>query len=183
MTTSPAHLHVRELTETDLPLLLDYWFKNDDAFLEGMGVDLAKMPTREEFSNMLQSQLQLPVEVRRSFALIWEADGQPVGHSNTNPTRFGEDAYMHLHLWKSNIRRQGLGAELVRLSLSHYFKKLNLKTLYSEPYALNPAPHCVLEKVGFRFVKEYVTTPGFINFEQPVKRWELTRKAWSELNA
>jgi hypothetical protein len=48
-----------------------------------------------------------------------------------------------------------------------------LKKLFCEPYALNPAPNKTLEKIGFEFVKEYITTPGWINFEQPVKLWMM----------
>lgn len=38
----------------------------------------------------------------------------------------------------------------------------------------NPAPNKTLKKAGFELVKEYVTTPGPINFEQPVKLWCLS---------
>ena len=39
-----------------------------------------------------------------------------------------------------------------------------------------------MEKLGFEFIKEYITVPGFINFEQPVKRWELTLQKFRQLN-
>ena len=43
---------------------------------------------------------------------------------------------------------------------------------------MNPAPNKTLARVGFEFVKEYVTVPGSINFEQPVNRWEMTREKY-----
>lgn len=49
-----------------------------------------------------------------------------------------------------------------------------MKKLYCELYALNPAPNKTLEKVGFTFIKEHITVPGLLNFEQPVKLWELS---------
>lgn len=60
------------------------------------------------------------------------------------------------------------------MTLPYFFNKLQLKRLYCEPYALNPAPNKTLEKVGFTFVKEHLTIPGSLNFEQPAKLWELT---------
>lgn len=81
---------------------------------------------------------------------------------------------MHLHLWKNDLRKTGLGTELVKMTLFYFFEKLNLKILYCEPSALNPAPNKTLKKTGFEFVKEYITTPGFLNFEQKVNLWELT---------
>jgi RimJ/RimL family protein N-acetyltransferase len=60
------------------------------------------------------------------------------------------------------------------MTLPLFFERLQLKKLYCEPYALNSAPNKSLEKVGFEFIKEYITIPGSLNFEQPVKRWELS---------
>jgi len=88
---------------------------------------------------------------------------------------------MHLHLWHSTQRQKGLGAELVKLTLPYYFNKLKLKKLYSEPYALNPAPNKTFEKLGFELMKEYITIPGYLNFQQPVKQWLLTRERFNEL--
>ncbi len=174
-------LSVRELQHQDIPLLLNYWFTADDSFLQGMGVDIDKMPTRDQFQEMLIGQLNIPIEQRRSYCIIWLSDGKPVGHSNTNPTTFGEEAKMHLHLWHSIQRQQGMGTELVKLTVPIFFKNLQLNTLWCEPYSLNPAPNRTLEKAGFELVKEYTTIPGFINFEQPVKQWKLTLERFNQL--
>jgi RimJ/RimL family protein N-acetyltransferase len=89
---------------------------------------------------------------------------------------FGEQAYMHLHLWNSGFRQKGSGAILVQKSLPYFFENLKLKTLYCEPYTLNPAPNKTLEKIGFELVKTHVTIPGTLNFEQEVHLWKLTRE-------
>ena len=123
---------------------------------------------------MLSEQLNLPIAKRRSYCIIWEIDGEPVGHCNTNPTNFGEDAYMHLHMWSAEARQKGLGTTFVKMTLPWFFNNLKLKKLFCQPYAQNDAPNKTLEKVGFEFVKEYITIPGFLNFEQPVKLWQLT---------
>ncbi len=88
---------------------------------------------------------------------------------------------MHLHIWNSEVRKMGLGTQLVKMSLPYFFKNMNLKKLYCEPYALNPAPNNTLKKVGFEFVKEYITIPGFLNFEQQVNLWELTYDKFKEV--
>ena len=77
-----------------------------------------------------------------------------------------------------DTRKKGMGAQLLEMTIKLFFENLKLKKLCCEPYALNPAPNKTLEKVGFSFVKEYITVPGSINFEQPVKRWEMTREAY-----
>lgn len=179
--TSP--FSVREIQAPDLVPLVDYWMQATPDYLLGMGADPAKLPAREAFTTMIAEQLGQPYPDKKSYCIIWEADHRPIGHCNVNKIVFGESAYMHLHLWDGSIRQQGLGAAFIRMALPYFFNNLQLQRLYCEPYALNPAPNKTLAKVGFTFVKEHVTIPGFLNFEQSVCLWALTRKAWEAVEA
>ncbi len=174
-------LSVRELQADDLEHIARYWVSAGDDYLRGMGADPEKMPGFGEWVERLAVQLDQPYNQKQSYCLIWQVDGRPAGHSNVSKIVFGEEAYMHLHLWESGFRQKGAGTTLVRMTLPYFFENLHLKPLYCEPYALNPAPNKTLEKAGFRFVREYVTTPGFLNFEQPVSRWELSRADFAQL--
>ena len=179
---SDAVLSVRELTKLDIDLVVNYWLTADDTFLEGMGVDLTKMFNRAAWIAMLQKQLDTPIEEKQSYCLIWLVDGKPIGHSNVNKIIFGQEAYMHLHIWYPDARGKGYGVDLIKLSLPYFFKNLQLKKLYCEPYALNASPNKTMEKVGFSFVKEHITIPGTLNFEQPANLWELTYDNFKTLN-
>ena len=172
------NLSVRELQASDIDLIAQYWADADSSFLRSIGVELSKVPAREAFTQTLTTQLNLPLVEKKSFCIIWLLDGKPVGHCNTNPTVFGEYAYMHLHIWNSISRKIGLGEKFIQLTLPYFFENLKLKTLYAEPYALNPAANKALNKVGFEYLRQYVTTPGALNFQQPVKRWELTKEQY-----
>jgi RimJ/RimL family protein N-acetyltransferase len=174
-------LSVREIEPADIEVLTQYWLSADPLFLSGMGVDVDKVPTRSQWIQMLSEQIKAPLEEKQSYCIIWQLDGRSIGHSNARPIVFGEEAYMHLHLWDQPVRKKGLGEELVKMTLPYFFQNLQLKKLYCEPYALNPAPNRTLQKVGFDFVKEYTTIPGPMNFEQPVKRWELSYDKFSFL--
>lgn len=174
-------LSVREIQETDIELIADYWSGSDSNHLVGMGVDLTKVPPRFEFIAMLSTQVALPREKRQSYCTIWELNGTPIGHCNVNKIRFGREAFMHLHIWSSRRRRHGMGVKFVRHSLRYFFERLELQDLYCEPYALNLAPSAVLAKAGFLFVKEYTTVPGTINFEQRVKQWHMSRSRYDSI--
>jgi RimJ/RimL family protein N-acetyltransferase len=165
---------VREIQQPDVGLIVSYWLTSDPLFLQSMGVDVNKIPAREQLTSMIAEQLTEPYDQKKAYAIIWEINGQAAGHCNVNKIIFGKEAYMHLHLWNSNTRQQGAGAALVELTLPYFFENLQLRDLFCEPYALNPAPNKTLAKTGFEFVKEYITTPGALNFEQPVYRWQLT---------
>ena len=175
-------LSVREIRQQDIEPITKYWLGSDAAFLQGMGVDVEKIPGKEKWKEMLMEQLGQSIEEKKSYCIIWQVDENAVGHSNINKIIIGEEAYMHLHIWSAEIRKKGFGTELIRLTLPYFFEKFRLKKLYCEPYALNPAPNKTLEKTGFRFVKEYITTPGWLNFEQPVNRWELTYDQFKKMN-
>ena len=174
-------LTVRELTEADIPPLTEYWLTASDEFLTGMGVDLSKMPAREQWHTMLNQQLQQAYTEKQSYGIIWLLDGIPIGHSNVNKIVFGEEAYMHLHIWDAVVRKMGFGTAFIKLTIPYFFKNLELKRLYCEPYALNPAPNRTLEKAGFQFLREYITIPGWLNFEQPVKLWVMSLENFSKM--
>jgi RimJ/RimL family protein N-acetyltransferase len=174
-------LSVREMTAEDIPLIAQYWLTADAAYLEGMGVDVSKMPAEADWHKMLTQQLSQAYTEKQSYCMIWLLDGRPIGHSNVNKIVYGQEAYMHLHIWYAAERQMGLGQQFIRLSLPYFFQNLQLKIVYCEPYALNPSPNKTLEKVGFTLLKNYTTTPGWLNVEQSVNLWALTLEAFEAL--
>lgn len=166
-------LTVREIKESDIELIIQYWLTASDDYLTALGVDLDKIPSKADWQRMLASQIALPYQEKQSYCTIWELNDKPIGHSNVNKIIFGKDAFMHLHIWHAEERKMGLGVAFIKRSLPFFFKNLQLKKIYCEPYAVNEAPNKTLAKAGFHFIKEYTTVPGSINFEQPVKLWEI----------
>ena len=166
-------LSVREIISDDIVKIADYWMNAEQAYLVSMGVEQGKMPGRNDLVNMLMAQIDSSYGEKNSYAIIWLSDGSPIGHSNINRIVYAEEASLHLHLWDQHNRKRGLGSILLKMSLPYYFRNFKLRKLYSEPYALNPAPNNTLKKLGFNLVKRYRTIPGSINFEQEVFRWEL----------
>lgn len=176
-----ASLSVSELQEQDIPELINYWLSADAEFLRGMGADITKVPAREDWMKMLSAQLHQSYEEKQSYCIVWRENDRPIGHSNVNKIIFGEEAYMHLHVWYADVRKKGYGAALVKMTIPYFFKNLRLKKLYCEPYALNPGPNKTLEKIGFEFVKQHITVPGYLNFEQAANLWELSYDKYKEL--
>jgi [ribosomal protein S5]-alanine N-acetyltransferase len=172
---------VREAGLPDITLIADYWSNATPDYLIGMGVDLDKLPKREDLERMLRDQFLRPYDQKQAYATIWEMDGRPIGHCNVNGITFGQEANMHLHIWDAAHRQRGIGPRLVLESVRLFFDKLQLHTIWCEPYALNPAPNRTLDKAGFEFVKHYETIPGSINFRQEVNRWVITRKRFESL--
>lgn len=171
---------VREMRAEEIGLMVSYFRDAELDFLHLMGVDPQRLPTYDEWVNSVTEDLVRSVEDRQHYYLTWVLDGQPVGHSNINKVVYGQEAFMHLHLWEPSNRRDGHGAYFVNQSISFYFETFELQNLFCEPNAHNPGPNKTLPKIGFELVKSYETTPGWLNFHQPVNRWRLTREQWLE---
>lgn len=169
-------LRVREMHLDDIEKVVDYFIYANDTFLKGMGADKNKLPKRAAWIQKITLELEKPYPKKKFYYMIWLLDNQPIGHSNVNHIKYGEEAKMHLHLWKPIKRKKGLGVKLLKLTIPYFFKNLQLEKLICEPYAENIAPNKTLKKLGFELVKTYKTTPGWINFYQTVHRYELTHK-------
>ena len=176
-------ISVREISQEDLDPIISYWLDSDHSHLIGMGVDLNKMPDRTQWRHMLSEQLSASYENKNSYCIIWLIDNVAMGHCNVNKIIFGKEAYMHLHIWNASSRNIGLGMEFIKMTLPYFFENLKLKKIFCEPYALNPSPNNLLRKFGFQFVRKQTTIPGYINFEQEVNLWEMTKENFEILLA
>ena len=63
------NLSVREISDTDLESIVDYFLKADKDFLSGMGVDTCKLPQREEWLKSLSDDYQLPV-IKKKISIL-----------------------------------------------------------------------------------------------------------------
>ena len=175
-------LTVRELQLSDIENIVDYFVLADIDFLAGMGADKSKLPEREEWIKLLESEYQKPFNSKEFYYIIWSLDNQAIGHSNINNIEFGKSATMHLHLWNIEKRENGLGLYFLKQTLPYYFKNFNLERLICEPNSKNIAPNKVLVKIGFELVRTYATTPGWINLHQIVNRYEFKKEQWKFLS-
>jgi RimJ/RimL family protein N-acetyltransferase len=162
---------------SEVEVVVDYFHDASPEFLHGLGVDKAKLPPRKSWFAHYESEFALPIEKRKSLLVLWRLNDEPIGFSTADKIKFGEEAYMHLHIVRPDKRRAGMGTEFVRQTARIYFNELKIQRLFCEPYALNEAPNRTLARAGFAFVKTYETVPGPLNFHQPVKRWLLNRPA------
>ena len=163
---------MRWADEDDYPRVVDYFHGASDAYLLGMQVDRARLPARDEWLARLLADHRRADREKETCFTVWELDGARAGHSNINRLTFGEEAFIHLHFWQAASRRRGAGTSLFRRTAEMMVKRFQLRRLLCEPWAHNPAPNALLPKAGFRFVRSYWTTPGPINREQEVNRWE-----------
>jgi len=172
-----VQLKLIPLEESLVEPLANYWSSLSEEALELMGVNASKLPTKEQFVSNISSQLTTPIKEKKAYALIAMLNGEPIGHCNLNPIEFGFSAKMHLHIWNKDNRRSGLGFQMVLNALPIFFDTFQLQEIICEPMASNAAPNKTLQRIGFQFIKKYLTTPGSINYEQEVNQWKFNSNA------
>ncbi len=165
---------IRPFTERrDYERMIDYFVGADDASLMAMGVDRKKLPTREAWLESVLLDHARDNSAKDRYYLAWDYKDDTIGHSSINKISMGEEAYIHLHLWKGALRRAGLGNQYFKASVAEFVRQFKLKRIFCEPYASNPGPNRVLVNAGFRLIKRYRTIPGPFTFEQDVNQYVL----------
>ena len=159
----------------ELDIRINYFHDAADDYLEMMGADRSRFPSRDDWREKYLNDFELPIDERAYFHLIWEHAGAIVGFSNVDRIVYGEEAFMHAHMLKAPERGHGLGVQCAKASARMYFRYLKLERLFAEPNALNTAPNRALQRAGFHFVFTHHTTPGLFHFPQYVTRWTIDR--------
>lgn len=168
-------LTVREMAESEIDIISEYFLTSTPEQLEVLGVDPTRLPAPESLRERFRRERAKPVEQQAWVAVIWFLDDRPIGFSTSDKITFGEQANMHLHVVDPERRDRGYGVECVRLSVDIYFERLKLRRLFCEPNAFNVAPNRTLQKAGFKYLKTHMTVPGPLNYHQAVTRWVIER--------
>jgi RimJ/RimL family protein N-acetyltransferase len=169
-----SNMHIRPLDLNEHWNVIEYFHNADNLLLETMGVDRNKLIVKEKWRNLFTEEIAKDMRQRKLFYLGWEYNGTLIGHSNINNLSVGDCANIHLHIWQQNNRERGLGEWFFKHSVNFFFDAFDLKIIIAEPHAENPAPNKLLQKAGLMPVRRYLTTPGILNFEQFVNRYEIT---------
>ena len=146
-----------------------------------LGIDRSKLPEPGPWNSLLREDFERPVGGRRWHYVAWELEGVAIGHSNIGDIERGSHGYMHLHIWRADLRAKGLGRAFVLGSVRRYFELLDIETVYCQPSAFNGAPNRALAAAGFAYLETYETVPGWLNHRQAVTRWAMTRRRLGEL--
>ena len=105
-----THRSIRPMELSEAKLMIDYFLSADEEFLRGMGADPAKLPEADQWFAMLEEDFSRGYRDKQFYFVVWLLDEKPIGHSNINKIVFGEQAFVHLHIWDSANRRSRAGS-------------------------------------------------------------------------
>jgi len=174
---------VRQMELAEAQLVIDYFHTATPEHLELLGVDPTRLPEPDRWMDTYAADYSKPIQDREFILVVWEMNGEQVGFSTADKIRFGQEAFMHLHIVDPLHRGRGTGVRCVQETVRMYFDLLQLERLFCEPNAFNVAPSRALQRAGFRYVKTHMTVPGRLNYHQPVTRWVIESPRWAGTQA
>ena len=167
--------NVRQLIPSEFDRVIDYFLKSDKNYLQTLGTDINKLPSKGDWYNFMATEYQKSFTEKKYFCLGWQYEQQLIGHSAMDNINYGQEARIHLHIWEPLMRNKGLGSRFLSLSIAYYFEQFALQRIICTPKATNTPPNKTLSKVGFEFLGPLETVPHPICFKQIVNQYILER--------
>lgn len=169
---------VRDLKESDISKILDYWHRSPNNFLENMGVDLNKMPSEFEMKKILLEKFQNITKDKsfKSTVLIITYEDQAVGVHSLFPIEVGEHAVFHAHIFDENFRGKGIAQISYMKACKIFIERFSFKRILFKTPVRNIGAIKVKEKLGIRCIGEEEINFGFIKEGTKAKVFELRRE-------
>lgn len=104
---------------------------------------------KEKVDRYIQRQIDLN---RKAFAIV--ADGEMVGEVIIKNIQPQQCATLGIAMKNTRYKDRGYGTKAEQLAIAYVFGELDIPVLYADSILSNTRSQHVLEKVGFRFIKE-----------------------------
>jgi RimJ/RimL family protein N-acetyltransferase len=174
----PGSVTVRDLSEADVPLVLDYWYRSPPGFIELLGADLSKLPAEAHFADSLRQRLRAnegsgPSRLN-TLAILHE--GAVVGFHTLNPMVAGDYGIFHAHIARPEYRRRGVAELSYPPACRIFLQRFDLKRILFKTPLQNAGAIRVKEKLGIRCIGEETIDFGVIRAGTVAKVYELTRE-------
>ena len=174
---------VRDLSESDIPFILKYWFDSPDGFIEAMGVDRRKMPKKSEMEVNLKKKIldNFGHPHSRLNSLVITFNEMPIGYHSVFPLVEGDYGIFHAHIWDPGYRKRGIALQSYPKACRVFIKRFNLNRILFKTPVQNTGAIRVKEKLGIRLIGEEVISYGIIKEDTLAKVFELTSDELSNL--
>ena len=103
----------------------------------------------EKVNRYIQRQIDLK---RKVFAIMF--NGEMVGEIVIKNIVERESATLGLAMKNTKYKDRGFGTKAEQLAIQYVFNELDIPVLYADTILSNTRSQHVLEKVGFKFIKE-----------------------------
>jgi hypothetical protein len=174
---------LRDMTLSDVPRFVRYWYRSSDSFLRGMGVDPRRMKPESEFEQRLKEQIQqnLGTATSKLALLTIDLDGEAVGSHSLGDLVEGASAVFHAHVWEPEARGIGLCTYTYPLAAQIFMDRFGLNELIFKTPSLNTGANRIKQKLGIECIGEEPISYSFMLPGLTAKVYRLTRPALAAL--
>ena len=169
---------VRDLSESDVPMVLRYWFDSPRSYLESLAVDPEKLPRRREMERVLLEKIAAnaarPVSALSALAIL--LDGEAVGFHTISPLVEGGHGVFHAHICREDLRGRGLAAASYPKACRVFADRFRLERILFKTPVQNLAALRVKEKLGIRCIGEELVGFGIIRDGTRAKVFEWSSR-------
>lgn len=143
--TAQGTAGLRDLTQGDIPAIVDYWLFSPDEFLAFMGVDRERLGSGAEIRARFEKAIRTNAEDQATIAFATTLDDQLVGYTLLN--RYSADVnYSHWHIIVPALRAQGLSTALYPHRIKAYFDVAPISRLTHQTRTRNLGVNRMLDK-------------------------------------
>jgi RimJ/RimL family protein N-acetyltransferase len=164
----PNDIQLRNFSEEDIPLLIDYWLRSPEGFIESLGVDLGKLKPEEEMRAVQLERCKKWAESPEEcnvLAILYK--GQTIGVHGISDPKSGENGVFHAHIWLPEFRRRGIGSISYVKAMKFFADRFQLKEILFKTPEHNPGPNGLKEKLGLNPIGKDSTVHEEIGIMKP----------------
>lgn len=151
---SNENISIRELLQSDIELICNYWFGQSSSYWTDLGVDISRLGTRENYSAKMNTDFIKSNGIQEIAIIL--LNGEPIGHHSLTHHIENESAIFHTHIWSSAHRKQGIATISYPKACCYFFQTLRLKKIIFKTPKINIGANRLKEKLGIKKIFETI---------------------------
>ena len=158
----------RDLLPDEVDTIVSYWHDGDPDFLYSLGLDPAKLVSR----NATRERILSP---GRAYFVI-EVDGELVAYTNLN-FRSESEACAHFHVLKPSARVKAVMYVVFPDVIQTFFSCFPLARIEMQTLPENRSISRMLRRFGLKSRREFLSNPDGLSRPGELHIWELKRSS------
>jgi RimJ/RimL family protein N-acetyltransferase len=175
--TLDQRVSIRDVHFSDTSMILNYWYRSPEGFIEERGVDLKKLPAEETMKLSLEERIQKNSQLEKSklnaFVILFE--NLPIGFHTLSPVEEGKFGIFHAHICLPEFRKRGVGMSSYPIACKEFIQRFNLEKIVFKTPKQNTGALRVKEKLGIKKTGEEKIGFGIIKDGTDASVFEWTR--------
>lgn len=168
---------LRDMEEADVQSIVNYWYGNDPAYLQSLGVDLKKLVSKDEIERRLLSSISEGASNRTRAYFIVSSGRELVAYTNLN-FRSADEAVAHFHILKRGIRSKAVAYHLFVEAIKTFFNLFPITVVVMQTSPENERINHFLQKFGLTHRKERLSDPDGMARAGEFNVYEIRREAY-----